>query len=224
MAKNFPSLGAEQLAAAGTISDVAKRLGVADRTVAGWRAGRSPNRASQEAIERTLGIATTAWSRVATAHSPAPAVPPTSPATAPSAAVRPNARQTAEQRLREQLERLRIQREAPGLTERSRVELEKLELAASARLARLEGASGLTLRQVLASPHLRLALGAIEGVLHAAPLAAFEVINALELLEGRGPTHHLEATERHHPVEVAAVRTANAALLEALKARAKRAA
>jgi hypothetical protein len=222
MSKNSPSLGSEQLAASGTISVVAKTLGVADRTVAGWRAGKAPNRASLESIERLLGIPTVAWSRVA-----GPAAAPTSPATALAAATKPmapGARQTAEERLREQLERLRAQREIEGLTERSRVELEKLELQASARLARLEGASGLTERQIMASPHLARYVDVMIAALRPHPIAFFDTLNAVNIFQDRAPDDHLGRTEKEHPAEVQAVRDANAALLTVMQASAKRAA
>lgn len=218
------SLGAEQLAAAGKVSDIAKTLGVAERTVAGWRAGKAPNRASIESIERLLGIPTVAWSRVAPAALPTAAAPSTSPASAPLAPPQPSARQSAEARLREQLERLRAQRETPGLTERSRVELEKLELQASARLARLEGATGLTMRQVMASPHVVRIADEVLATLSDSPLELCAVLDALEKLEDRS-TFHVEDAERAHPAEARAVRDANAALVAVMKARAaKRAA
>lgn len=219
MNKFPPSLGAEQLAASGTISAVAKKLGVADRTVASWRAGKLPNRASVESIERVLGIPAVAWTRMPAAPSPA-AAPSISPTSAPTVAAPTSARQSAEARLREQLGRLRAQRETPGLTERSRVELEKLELQASARLARLEGASGLSLRQVMNSPHVKTIADSVLGTLRDSPLELCAVIDDLERLEDRA-SFHLEDVRRDHPVESQSVLDANAELVRVMLVRAK---
>ena len=121
--------------------------------------------------------------------------------------------------------RLKAQREATDLTPSAAVALERLELGASAALAKLEGASGITMKQVMATPHVSRVTEAIMGCLNDSPLELFAVIDALEMLEDRSPEPwHTTETERAHPVEVKAVRDANAGLLAVMRAKAKRAA
>jgi hypothetical protein len=107
--------GAAALVAAGTISGTAKRLDVAERTVASWRTGRVvPSDGSRQTIKRVLGIEPALFDRAIVALPPpgAPAEPPP-----PREALVP--RETARERLEAQIEPLREQRSA-DLTTRER--------------------------------------------------------------------------------------------------------
>jgi hypothetical protein len=216
------SEGAKLLAAAGSITRTAELTGFSERSISGYRSGRrTPDGPHAAVLERELGIPKAAWSRMASTTEPAPraAEPPQRPATSPALAPEADDRQSAEVRLREQMARLRAQREAGGLTATATATLERLELQASVALAKLEGAH-LTEAQVAASPHfLRLLDIVIDTLRTAHPLGLFEVLNAVSVSHDVAPTFHLEATEKHHPKECAAVREANEALLKVMRER-----
>lgn len=215
------SEGAALLAAAGSITRTAELTGFSERSISGYRSGRrTPDGPHAAVLERELGIPKAAWGRVAPTTEPAPraAEPPERPASAPALAPEADDRQSAEARLREQMARLRAQREAGG-TATALATLERLELQASVALAKLEGAH-LTEAQVAASPHLLRYVDVVVDTLRTAhPLALFEVLNAINVFQDIAPSLHLEATERYHPEECAAVRAANAALLSAMRDR-----
>jgi hypothetical protein len=139
------SEGALQLAASGSISITAKRLGVAARTVSTWRGGGIPSASMRARIELILGVKSAAWHRA-----PAGAVvaPPT-PVDADTALVIES--------LRAQHARLLAAISSGELTPRAALEYERLALRVSREIARLE-------RRQPTKPHARaMALAAAKA-------------------------------------------------------------
>lgn len=170
--------GAQALAAVDSIANTAAKLGCSPRIVSGWRSGRKiPNEGSRATIERVYGIARALWDKAASSEPTGPAAPPHAPEGV-------EARESAEARLQAQLARLRAQRADPELTERGRLELEKLELAASRALARAEGLE-LTERQILASVAWRRVCDRMVSALEPWPDAMRAVAAALDALDVR---------------------------------------
>jgi|ERR1041384_2475166 hypothetical protein len=168
--------GAEALAAADSIANTAAKLGCSPRIVSGWRSGQKiPNERSRATIERAYGIARALWDKAPSGAPASGSAPP--PPTSDTAA-----RESAEARLRAQLTRLKEQRADPALTERGRLELEKLELAASRALARAEGLE-LSERKILSSVAWRRVRDRVVVALEPYPEAMRAVANALDALD-----------------------------------------
>jgi hypothetical protein len=121
--------------------------------------------------------------------------------------------QTAVERLREQIQRLKAARAVPGLSDRARVDYERVELGASRELARLEGRD-VTLAQVIGSPHFAKFQADLLAALNGRPWALALCLATFD------PTHaaYLEQWRTRFPVEVAAVEDAESALRSALEA------
>jgi hypothetical protein len=170
-----PNAGALQLAALRLSSrKLGARLGVAHTTAARWRS-EPPSAEHRELLREQLGIAIDSWDRSADP----------SAATA-SGAEAPEHDASALVRLREQVKRLAAARAQPDLSVTAMLELEKLELAASRAIARLEGAV-LTEHQITNAPAFRRMLEAISSSLAPfgpEPLGA--VAGALEELTASG--------------------------------------
>lgn len=176
-----PNVGAAALAEADTITATAATLGRSTRQVSRWRSSQQlPDEASRELIARAYGIPRGAWDRTVT-----PTGAPTAPDAPSVSAPQPSAlRETARQRLEAQIARLREQRQQPELSARNRIELEKLELAASSRLARLEGTE-LTNRQILASVAWARVSDCVVAALEPWPEAMRRVADALDALDAQ---------------------------------------
>lgn len=218
------SEGARLLAAAGSIEATAKATGFPVRSISGYRSGRrTPDGPHAAKLEAVLGVPVTAWGQAAREPEKREAAAPTSAA----AAVSPGAdeahqasetqadHESATHRLRAQMARLKARREAGGLTPAAAAGLERLELAASVALGKLEGAE-LTMGQILASAHWARLKGVLLDALEPHPLALAAVENALLALEGRPPTSFLADVQSDHPEEVSAVRAASEVLLAAM--------
>lgn len=210
----LPTVGALKLAELDTIEATAEKLCASTRAVTKWRSGKAvPNAGSRLTIQRVYGIEPRDFDRAALAPGATPAAPPHDTADTSS--------EGAEARLRALMARLRLMRGEPGLTERARIEIERLELQASARLARLEGAT-LTTRQIVNSALWNALMGVIVDTLAPHPLALFAVERAVAQHGGDSPGDHEQRIDDEFPELVAAVRAADAALDAALTARRKR--
>src|SRR6478752_8341633 len=183
MSRPSPSQGSIALSSAGTISATADILEVDTRTVSAWRSGaKRPSPDMRARIHTRLGIDPASWliDAVAASLTP-PEVRPletsiaatTSPKDASAVAVDGDDGPQTEgalKRLQDQIARLKVARAVPGLSDRARVDFERLELAASRELARYEGRD-LTLAQMLGSRPWIECMDRIKDVLHDRPWA-----------------------------------------------------
>lgn len=169
--------GAVELVNAGKVTQVARRLNVSERTIAGWRSGaRVPAEASRVQLETELGIPRALWDRPAVAREPAPAAPQPVTTTPPAAGA-----DEADRRLAVQLQRLAAMRVEPKISERGRLELEKLELQVTRAIARRDGLEDLTTARFMASKPFRDLMDRATAALQPWPEAMRALAAALEV-------------------------------------------
>jgi transcriptional regulator with XRE-family HTH domain len=209
--RDHASEAARQLERCGSQREIAARVDVSHAAVGRWMRGEAqPTLTQREKIATVYGIAVELWDR-----RPAdPSTGPTSTARVPPAPAAPEDPETARARLLAQAARLKLAREAPGITARARIDLERLEVQVSAGLARLDG-SQLTSAELAALPAFAELEAEIMAALRPYPLATFAVTSALS----GEPEQHMDRVRAKHPDLVAAVESANAALLAALTTR-----
>jgi len=227
------SEGAALLAAAGSITATAKATGFPERSISAYRSGRrTPDGPHAAALERVLGIPAAAWSRAPNAPerspsltvvpSPLPSVTPPAPATdGERESANESTAESATERLRAQMARLKARREAGGLSATAAATIERLELAASVALGRLEG-SELTMAQVLSSAHWERLCAVIIAAVDPYPLAFGAIERELLALQGRPPTTFLADVEADHPAEYRGAVESSKALRAAMAERAER--
>jgi hypothetical protein len=126
----------------------------------------------QHRIQERLGIEVASWLVDAV-------LPPPGAAVERSAIEAPEGNQSALERLRTQITRLQAARAVPGLSDRARVDLERVELGASRELARLEGRD-VTMNQILGSLHWRRLEGVMVTALEPWPDAMRAISAALK--------------------------------------------
>lgn len=167
--------GAVALHDAGKVAQVARRLGVSERTIAGWRSGaRVPNEASRHQLERELQIPRADWDRPVAAQGHAP------PAAHTEAPPRAAGADESDWRLAVQLDRLAAMRADPDISERGRLELEKLELQVTRAVARRDGLEDLTTARFIGSRPFRELMDRATAALEPWPDAMRALAAALE--------------------------------------------
>jgi hypothetical protein len=217
MASHDRTAGSLAITAAGSLRTIAAALDVNPKTVSTWRSGaKRPSPSMQVRIEKALAIPRLAWTMAAPAQASEASAPiagelALEATEAPGSAL--EGPLSALDRLREQVARLAAARAKPGLSERSYVELEKLELSASREIGRHLGRD-LTDAQILGSRQWAHMQREFLEVLRMRPAAMFAVS-----FDGSGDDP-LASVRRDFPELLAAVDAAELALLHALEARA----
>jgi hypothetical protein len=210
------SAGAEQLLAAASIAEAARRTKLSQRSVIAHRTGAAaPNANAREAYSREFGIGVDGWD-----HLPKPKEPPAATESPQDGA--PPPADSAVARVKQQIEDLLKLRAEAGLTPKARLETERLLQSAYRDLARLEGAR-LTERQILASPHWARLEDAVMAALRGhtlAGLALADAISAYAATDGATPSHKVAEVRARVPELVGNVERAQAALAHALSPKA----
>ena len=214
MASHERTAGSVAITAAGSLRTIAAALGVNPKTVSTWRAAsKRPSPSMQGRIESALGIPRAAWGQAAPAEASEASAPLASELTHEASEGSSDAPLNALDRLRSQVARLAAARAKPGLSERSYVELEKLELSASREIGRHLGRD-LTDAQILGSRQWAHMQREFTEALRMRPAAKFAIC-----FDGSGD-NPLASVRRDFPELLAAVDAAELALLHALEARA----
>jgi hypothetical protein len=147
--------GAAALLVADTIAGTVAKVHCSSRNVSRWRSSQQlPGADAMAAMQKAYGISPQLWGRKVEQRTPYVPVGPSDASSAsppPSAGTTPE--DTAERRLRSQIERLATMRSDPLLTDRARVDIERLELGASRELARLKGELGITAAMIMRCPY-----------------------------------------------------------------------
>jgi hypothetical protein len=129
---NQISEGSRLLVAAGTVAATASTIGVTTRTISSWRSGaKRPSEAAKIRLRDAFQIPIEAWGLLPGNASHDGVAAPNEPFVEPREG-------TAIDGLRVQLGRIRRQRQEPGLTPRTALDLEKLELGVLQAIARVE--------------------------------------------------------------------------------------